>query len=98
MKSFSILYPYDFSPGENVIFIINGEEYVHKIIKSDFRGVYYLLYPKTDNGEIFRVLKIDKVKFMEDFFNMESYGDWPEVPTIEMLKEQLKYLEFINEF
>ena len=46
MKSFSILYPYDFSPGENVIFIINGEEYVHKIIKSDFRQAYYLLYPK----------------------------------------------------
>lgn len=35
---------------------------------------------------------------MKDFFNMDSDGNWPEVPTIEMLKKQLKYLEFINEF
>lgn len=98
MKNFSILYPDVFSPDNEVIFIINDEEYVYKIIKSVFRDVYYLSNPKGDNDIIFTILKIDKNRFMKDFFNMNSNGNWPEVPTIEMLREQLKYLEFINEF
>lgn len=98
MKNFSILYPDIFLENRYIIFIINDKEYVHKIIKSYSRETYYLLYPKGVNDEIFRILEIDKVKFMKDFFNMGSDGDWPEVPTIEMLREQLKYLEFINEF
>lgn len=98
MKSFSILYPDSFIPGENVIFIIDDKEYVHKITKSPLRKVYYLAYLKGYNDIIFHILKIDKTDFMEYFFNMDSNGNWPEVPTIEMLKEQLKCLEFINEF
>lgn len=98
MKNFSILYPDVFSEGKDVIFIIDDKEYLFRIQKSDFRGTYYLLYHKGDNDIIFYILKIDKNKFMKDFFNMDSSGDWPEVPTLEMLKEQLKYLEFINEF
>lgn len=98
MKSFSILYPDVFITGKNVTFIIDDKEYVHIITKSDFRGVYYLSCFKGDNDMIFHKLGIDRTKFMKDFFNMKSNGNWPEVPTIEMLKEQLKYLEFINEF
>lgn len=98
MKNFSILYPDVFSLGSYVIFIIDDKEYVHQIMQSYFREKYYLLYPKGDNSVIFHILKIDKTKFMKDFFNMKSDGNWPEVPTIEMLKEQLKCLEFINEF
>ena len=98
MKSFSILYPDVFSLGNNVIFIIDDKEYVHEITKSYFRETYYLSYFKGENDEIFRILKIDRTKFMKDFFNINSNGNWPEVPTIEMLKKQLKYLEFINEF
>lgn len=98
MKSFSILYPDVFIVGKNVIFTIDDKEYAHIITKSDFRGVYYLSYLKGDNDMIFHKLKIDRTKFMKDFFNMKSYGNWPEVSTIEMLKKQLKYLEFINEF
>lgn len=98
MKNFSILYPDIFLPDSNVLFIINDKEYVYKIRKSNFRNRYYLLNLEGDNDIIFTILKIDKNKFMKDFFNMDSNGDWPEVPTIEMLKEQLKYLEFINEF
>lgn len=98
MKSFSILYPDSFIPGENVIFIIDDKRYVHQIMQSYFREKYYLLYPKGDNDIIFHKLQIDRTKFMKDFFNMDSNGNWPEVPTIEMLKKQLKCLEFINEF
>lgn len=98
MKNFSILYPDVFSPDNEVIFIIDDKEYVYKITKSVFRNAHYLLNPKGDNDIIFTILKIDKNKFMKDFFNMNSNGNWPEVPTIEMLREQLKYLEFINEF
>lgn len=98
MKNFRILYPDIFLPNSNVLFIIDDKEYVYKIIKSDFRNAYYLLYPKGDNDIIFYILEIDKTKFMKDFFNMESNGKWPEVPTLEMLREQLRCLEFINEF
>lgn len=98
MKSFSILYPDVFSPDNNIIFIIDDKEYVYGITKSYIKESYYLTYFKGENDEIFRILEIDKVKFMKDFFNMNSDGIWPEVPTIEMLKKQLKYLEFINEF
>lgn len=98
MKSFSILYPDVFLPGHDVIFIIDDKEYVFIITKAYFREAYYLFYPKGINDVIFDILKIDKTKFMKDFFNMDSNGNWPEVPTIEMLREQLKYLEFINEF
>lgn len=98
MKNFSILYPDVFIAGKIVVFIIDGKEYVHEITKSHFRGAYYLSYFKGDNDMIFHKLKIDRTKFMKDFFNMDSYGNWPEVPTIEMLKKQLKYLEYINEF
>jgi hypothetical protein len=98
MKSFSILYPDVFIVGRNVVFIIDGKEYVHIITKSYLRGTYYLSYLKGDNDMIFHKLKIDRTKFMKDLFNMDSNGNWPEVPTIEMLKKQLKYLEFINEF
>lgn len=98
MKNFNILYPDVFSPDNEVIFIIDDKEYVYKIIKSFFRDVYYLSNPNGDNDIIFTILKIDKNRFMKDFFNMNSNGNWPEVPTIEMLREQLKYLEFINEF
>ena len=98
MKNFSILYPGDFSLGSYVIFIIDDKKYVYQIMQSYLREKYYLSCPNGDNSEIFRILKIDKDKFMKDFFNMKSDGNWPEVPTIEMLKEQLKCLEFINEF
>lgn len=98
MKSFNILYPDIFVPGENVVFIIDDKEYVHRITESFLRKVYYLTYLKGDNDMIFHKLQIDKTKFMKDFFDMDSYGNWPEVPTIEMLKKQLKCLEFINEF
>lgn len=98
MKNFSILYPDVFLPDSNVLFIIDDKEYVHKISKSHFTEMFYLSYFNGDNDVIFYKLKIDKNKFMKDFFNMNSNGNWPEVPTIEMLREQLKYLEFINEF
>lgn len=98
MKNFSILYPDVFSPNNEVVFIIDSKEYVHRITESPFRKVCYLTYVKGDNDMIFHKLQIDKTKFMKDFFNMDSNGNWPEVPTIEMLKKQLKYLEFINEF
>lgn len=98
MKNFSILYPDIFSKGKEVIFIIDDEKYVFEITKSYFREVYYLSHFRCENDLIFSILEIDKNKFMKDFFNMKSYGNWPEVPTIEMLREQLKYLEFINEF
>lgn len=98
MKSFSILYPDIFITGKNVTFIIDGKEYVHIITESPLRKVCYLTYLKGDNDIIFHKLGIDRTKFMKDFFNMKSNGNWPEVPTIEMLKKQLKYLEFINEF
>ena len=98
MKNFSILYPDVFSPNNEVVFIIDSKEYVHRITEWPFRKVCYLTYVKGDNDMIFHKLQIDKTKFMKDFFNMDSNGNWPEVPTIEMLKKQLKYLEFINEF
>ena len=98
MKNFGILYPDVFSPDNNVIFTIDDKEYVHIIRKSDFRRAYYLLYLNGDNDIIFHKLGIDRTKFMKDFFNMKSNGIWPEVSTLKMLREQLKYLEFINEF
>lgn len=98
MKSFSILYPDVFVEGKNVVFIIDDKKYDHIITKSDLRGVYYLSYLRGDNNMVFHKLEIDRTKFMKDFFNMKSNGNWPEVPTIKMLKKQLKYLEFINEF
>lgn len=98
MKNFSILYPDVFSLDNEVVFIIDDQRYLFTIEKSYYREEYFLFNAKGSNDVIFHILKIDKNKFMKDFFNIDSSGEWPEVPTIEMLKKQLKYLEFINEF
>lgn len=44
------------------------------------------------------MLDIDPSVFMKKFFNMERYGAWPTVPSLDMLKEQLKCLEYYYEY
>ena len=44
------------------------------------------------------MLDIDPLLFMNKYFNMISYGSWPIVSSLYMLKEQLKCLEYYDEF
>ena len=44
------------------------------------------------------MLDIDPSAFMKKFFNMERHGSWPTVPSLNMLKEQLKCLEYYYEY
>lgn len=49
------------------------------------------------NDRIFEILDIDPSAFMKKCFNMKRYESWPVVPSLDMLKEQLKYLEYYDE-
>jgi hypothetical protein len=59
---------------------------------------FFLRNINGTNHRIFEILDIDPSVFMKKCFNMERYGAWPTVPSLDMLKKQLKCLEYYYEY
>lgn len=97
MKNFKIIYPKNFALNSCVHFVVDGNTLTYKISKYDLFNSFFL-NTIGSNNKIFEILDIDPSVFMKKCFNMKCYGAWPAVPSLNMLKEQLKCLEFINEF
>lgn len=98
MKNFKIIYPKNFALNSCVHFIIYSIVLTYKIDKYDYSDNFFLRNTKGFNHLIFEILDINPSVFMKKCFNMGCYGSWPIVPSLDMLKEQLKCLEYYNEF
>lgn len=79
-------------------FVIDGSILTYKIDGYDYLGDFFLINTKGPNDIIFNMLGIDPASFMKKCFNMKRYGSWPAVPSLAMLKQQLKYLEYYDEY
>lgn len=93
-----IKYPDNFILDEIVYIYIDDLLYKYQI-----RGIlaikyFYLLGKNCPNDAVFVKLGINTEFFMKFYFNIEAKGIWPAVKSLELLKEQLKYLEYYNEF
>lgn len=97
MKNFKIIYPRNFVLNSCVSFVIDGNILTYKIDKYDDSDDFFLRNVIGPNHRIFEILDIDPSAFMKKCFNMERYGSWPVVPSLDMLKEQLKCLEYYGE-
>ena len=98
MKNFKIIYPRNFVLNSYVYFDIDGDILTYKIYKYDDSDDFFLRNTKGLNHVIFEILDIDPSGFMKKFFNMQRYGSWPTVRSLDMLKEQLKCLEYYYEY
>lgn len=97
MKNFKIIYPRIFALNSCVYFVIDGNILTYKIDGYNYLGNFFLRNVIGPNDRIFEILDIDPSVFMKKCFNMKRYGSWPVVPSLDMLKEQLKYLEYYYE-
>lgn len=98
MKNFKIIYPKNFVLNSYVYFVIDGITLTYKINKYYYFDGFFLMNSEGSNDLVFKMLDIDPLVFMKKCFNIERYGSWPVVPSIDMLKEQLKCLEYYDEF
>lgn len=98
MKNFKIIYPRNFRLNSCVYFVIDGITLTYKIDKYYYSDNFFLRNTRGPNHLIFKMLDIDPLLFMNKCFNMISYGSWPIVSSLYMLKEQLKCLEYYDEF
>lgn len=98
MKNFKIIYPRNFVLNSRVDFVVDNNILTYQIDQYYYLGDFFLRNTKGSNDTIFEMLDIDPSAFMKKFFNMERHGAWPTVPSLNMLKEQLKYLEYYYEY
>ena len=98
MKNFKIIYPRNFVLNSYVDFVVDNNILTYKIDQYYHLDDFFLRNTKGSNHIIFEMLDVDPSVFMKKFFNMERYGAWPTVPSLNMLKEQLKCLEYYYEY
>lgn len=98
MKNFKIIYPRNFVLNSYVEFIVDKSVLTYQIDRCYYGGDFFLRNIKGSNNVIFEILDINPSIFMKKCFNMECHGAWPTVPSLNMLKEQLKYLEYYYEY
>ena len=98
MKNFKIIYPKNFILDSCICFDINGDILTYKIDRYYYTDYFFLRNTKGSNDIIFKILNINPSVFMKKYFNMERHGSWPAVSSLDMLKEQLKYLEYYYEY
>lgn len=97
MKNFKIIYSRNFTLNQCVHFVIDGRILTYEINKRDDSDNFFLENIRGFNDKIFEILDINPSVFMKKCFNMERFGLWPMVPSLNMLKEQLKCLEYYEE-
>lgn len=98
MKNFKIIYPRNFVLNSCVYFDIDGDILTYKISKYDDSDDFFLRNTEGFNDKVFEILDINTSVFMKKCFNMERSGAWPTVRSLDMLKEQLKCLEYYYEY
>ena len=76
------------------ILINEGQEVIYKgEVLRNSSGYYINFYGKYNNL-IFKLLKIDIIKFQKKLgINIDDLGQWPYAKTLEILEKQLKGLE-----
>lgn len=92
-----IKYPNNFILGEIVYIYIDKLLYKYQVAGSPWMKYFYLLGKNCSNDAVFVKLGIDTKFFMKFYFNTGKDGIWPAVKSLELLKKQLKYLEYYNE-
>lgn len=94
----------DFDVGSHLLFIIvypdtSTEIYSGMIDTIGFEGNYYIKINNYRNSIIFSKLNIDRAFFIKNIVGVgELIGDWPEVPTLDMLRKSIEALECFDEF
>lgn len=97
MKNFKIIYPRDFSLNSCVYFVIYDITLTYKICKYFYFDGFFLTNLEGYNDLVFKMLDINPSVFIKKCFNMKCHGIWPTVYSLELLKKQLKYLEYYDE-
>jgi hypothetical protein len=93
-----IKYPNNFILYEIVCIYIDNLLYKYQIRGIPAIRYFYLLGKNCSNDAVFVKLGINTEFFMKFYFNIERKGIWPAVNSLELLKKQLKYLEYYNEY
>lgn len=95
--SIKIKYPNNFILGEIVYIYIDDLLYKYQISGSFALKYFYLFGKNCSNDAVFVKLDINTEFFMKFYFNTKKEGIWPYVKSLELLKKQLKYLEYYDE-